>query len=452
MLLKTYAWGVVATFAILFLLGTVFSFNLIPIVSIDNGYDFKRLIVVGFIAISSLGLLAVRGVELVKVSTLTKILFSGFTCLAAYSALASKHPYWGMVEIANIGLLVVAFYVLSACMRAIEQDKLHCGVYAFSLLFSVLTFCKYILFLLFSYFDAQSFNIHGLLSGYVNVRFFNQLQVMLVPLLFLPFFCQGLTKFGRVSIVVIALHWTVLLQTEARGGILSLILALSVMLYFLSPDTRKKMVFTMLKSMLIGMSLWLVFIILIPYWLMEGSNFQIRTGSSGRIDLWLYVLKSIPEQPWLGFGPMSFTWAEGRPLPNAHPHNSVMQLLYEYGVVACIAVTAWVLSCVYRCLAGIQEAINDHSVPVTYAVLAGLIYSLISGVLVMPMAQFLLVFLLAIQVQFCTNSLRKIGLEGRVLLFAALTIIIYLLLSSYQNEELLPALFPRLWLNGLIGD
>ncbi|MCL1050564.1 O-antigen ligase family protein [Shewanella abyssi] len=451
MLLKTYAWGVIATFATLFLLGTVFSFHLIHIVGIDNEYDLKRLIVVGFIAISSLGLLGIRDVPLINVSTLTKTLFGLFICLATYSALASKHPYWGMVEIANIGMLVVAFYVLSACMRAIDRDKLHCGVYAFSLLFSVLTFCKYILFLLFSYFDAQSFNIHGLLSGYVNVRFFNQLQVMLVPLLFLPFALPILAKFKRVSLVFIALHWLVLLQTEARGAVLSLILALGAMSYFLPKDIRKSLIVASLKAMLLGGILWFVLIFLIPYWLMDSSNFQIRTGSSGRIDLWLFVLKSIPEQPWLGFGPMSFSWAEGRPLPNAHPHNSVMQLLYEYGVIVCMLFIAWAVNRFYNMMAYIRKSEVFVFVPIAFALLSALIYSLASGVLVMPMAQLLLVCLVAMQVQYSSPHYYKMGALSRGVLFFAVTAATVVLLVSYKNEALLPALFPRIWVNGLIS-
>jgi hypothetical protein len=451
MLMKTYAWGVLIAFVCIFILGTVFSLNLTHAVGIDSEYDVKRFLVIGFIWFASLGLYFVKDIEFLQLSIITKFSFTVFLVLAVCSTLTSQHVFWSMLEMVNIGLLMVAFYILASSMRAVSQDSLFIGVYVSALLFSVFTFTRYILFLIFSYFDAQSFDIHGLMNGYANIRFFNQLQVMIVPLLFISFFSQKLAKFRRVSIVVLALHWMVLLQTEARGAMLSLILAMSLMLYFLSADTRNKLVISMLQSVLIGICLWLIFIIAIPYWLMDSSNFQIRTGSSGRMDLWLYILKSIPERPWLGFGPMSFTWAEGRPLPNAHPHNSVMQLLYEYGVISCIALVTWAVSRVCTRLVHLKKVTDYSSIPVTYAVLSALIYSLASGVVVMPMAQLVLIFLVAMQVQYDTPNFYKIGPLFRMVLFLAVAAATFVLLATYKNEELLLPFVPRIWINGIIS-
>ena len=451
MSLKTYSWTVLILFVMCFMLSTVFSYNLIGVLEIGSEYDLKRLIAVGFIGIFSLGLLLVRDVYLPLVSRATQFITAGFICLAAYSALVSKHPYWGMVEIANIVLLIVAFYLLSACMRVIEQDKLLCFIYGFSLLFSLLTFYKYILFLLFSYLDAQSFNIHGLLLGYVNVRFFNQLQVMLLPLLFLPFVLPLLARFKKISIALIALHWLALLQTEARGAILSLVLALAVMALFLPKEIRNSIIEASLKSMLFGIILWFFLIFLIPTWLMDTTSFQIKTTSSGRIDLWLYVLHAIPERPWTGFGAMSFAWAEDKPLSNAHPHNSVMQLLYEYGLVVCVVITAWVVKGVYQQLATLQNVTHRQLIPIIYAAISALIYSLFSGVVVMPMAQLLLVVMLALSVQTLSFQHYKFTMLHRLLLFIFTVVVAYLVLGTYQSEELKAAFMPRIWFNGLIS-
>ncbi|MGX9461538.1 O-antigen ligase family protein [Shewanella sp. A14] len=336
-------------------------------------------------------------------------------------------------------------------MRSFDRDKVHFSIYACAVLFSIFTFVKYILFLIFSYADAQSFDIHGLISGYVNVRFFNQLQVMIMPVLFLPFFNSKLAKFKSISFIVISLHWAVLLQTSARGGLLSLILASSLITLFLSTDSRKQFIAILLKTLLVGISLWLVFIIIIPYWLMDSANLQIRTTSSGRIDLWCYILQSIPEHLWFGFGPMSFTWAEGKPLPHAHPHNAVMQLLYEYGVITCIAITTWVISRVYNRLVMLKQLKNVSIIPIVYAILAGLIYSLFSGVAVMPFAQVLFVFLLTMSMSYDESDAYKLGRLTRIGLFLLISAISCLLLATYKHQELLPAMFPRIWVNGLIS-
>lgn len=451
MQLRTYSWGVLIAFVCIFLLGTVFAFNFSSFVGVDNEYDLKRFLVIGFIWFASLGLCFVNNVEVVKLSRLTDVTLAVFFMLAIVSAFFSKHPFWGGVEIANTGMLIIAFYLFTLSMKSISRSTLSFVVYAAVLLFSVLTFTKYILFLCFSYVDEQSFDIHGLLTGYVNVRFFNQLQVMVTPLLFLPFFDQDLSKFRRVSTVFIALHWAVLLQTEARGVMLSLILGLGLLSCFIGKSERKGLILNMLKAVLFGICLWLVFIVIIPYWLMDSASFQIRTTSSGRLDLWLYVLKSMPEGLWLGFGPMSFTWAEGKPLPHAHPHNSVMQLLYEYGVISCIVCITWVLSRIYKRLRYLHQVNAVEVIPITYALLSGLCYSLFSGVVVMPLAQLLLVFVIAMQLQGNIFQFYKVGIWIKIVLFLVVSVMTLVLMNSYKNEELLPALFPRMWVNGLIS-
>lgn len=448
---ETYSKGVFFICACGFLLGTVFAGKFALLLGIDNEYDLKRFIVIGSIWLISFGLIFVRDVEFVQFSRVTKVFVTFFCVLAFCSSMNSKHFFWSMVELANIFLLASAFFIFTTSLIRIEQDKLFFGVYICFLLFSLFTFVKYILFLLFFYIDAQTFDIHGLISGYVNVRFFNQLQVMIIPLLFFPFIYPRLEGFKAISFVAISLHWTIFLQTEARGGVLSLVLASCIIMCFLYAGSRKQFLITSFQTMFVGILLWLVFIVIIPYWLLGNTSFQIRTTSSGRVDLWLYVLKLIPESLWLGFGPMSFAWAEGKPLPNAHPHNSVMQVLYEYGVVVCIAITAWVISRVYKRLVMLKQLENVAIVPIVYAVLAGLIYSLFSGVAVMPFAQVLFVFMVALLPQGKKEDFYQLNRRIQVLVFLLTSTFSTTLLLIYQHKQLLPALIPRVWVNGLIG-
>ncbi|WP_282109361.1 O-antigen ligase family protein [Shewanella algicola] len=451
--LDVYAKSVFLTSICFLLAGTLFATQLKHATLIDNEYDIKHWLVVSFVWLFSFLLCFVKDAELPKFSPVTKLFSCVFFVLAICSTFASKHPFWSLVEVSNIVLLINAFLIFTVSLRAINRDSLLFGGYSLFLLFSIFTFTKYILFLIFSYVDGLSFNIHGLISGYVNVRFFNQLQVMILPILFQPFFNSKLSKFESISFVVISLHWAVLLQTEARGGLLSLIFAACLIILFLSKDSRKKFTVALFKTILGGVFLWLVFIIIIPYWLMNSENLQLRTTSSGRVDLWLYVIKSISEHLWLGFGPMSFAWADGKPLPNAHPHNSIMQLLYEYGIITCVAITTWVISRAYKPLVMLKQLNNISMVPIVYAVLAGIIYSLFSGVAVMPFAQVLFVFMVAMLMLCGTpdTDTNKFGLLTRIGLFLLVSAASCLLIMTYGHPELKPAMFPRIWVNGLIS-
>lgn len=448
MTLSSYSWTVLIIFICVFLGGTVFASDFAYFTGVNNEYDLKRFIVLGFIWLASLGACFVKNIELLTFSRATIAVGLIFGILAIVSACFSLHPFWSMVELVNFGLLGVAFYLFAICARSVNRIALFSAIYAGALLFSIMTLVKYMLFLFFSYADSQSFDIHGLLSGYVNVRFFNQLQVMVMPLLLLAFFTENLAKFKRVTVAIVAMHWMVLLQTEARGAMLSLIFITVLLWWFVDVNARKRLMLTLFQTLFLGIGFWLIFIILIPYWLMETTTFQMRTGSSGRLDLWLYVLNAMPERLWLGFGPMSFTWAEGKPLPHAHPHNSIMQLLYEYGVISSVICIVWVLNRIYKRLGYLHQG-ND--IPIIYALLSGLCYSLFSGVVVMPFAQLMLVFVGAIQVQDGTRLSFKANLIVRIIFFLVVSTLILILSNTYKKEELLPALFPRVWVNGLLS-
>lgn len=378
-----------------------------------------------------------------------------FTCLFLISTLRSEHIYWSIVEVENIGLLIISFCLFIICFNSIDKDKLIFLVYIFALTFSILTFIQCIILLRSSYIHAQGFGIHGLISGYVNVRFFNQLQVMLIPLLLLPFYFLHLFKFRIISIIIMALHWMVILQSEARGSLISLIFV-AVLLYFILPrESRKNFSRPLLQSMLLGILLWLILIIAIPSWLIGHTDFKVRTGSSGRLDLWLYVIRTIPEHLWFGYGPMAFAWAPDKPLPHAHPHNAFMQLLYEYGVITTVLVSSGLLIWIYRKLRHLQKDMEPQNIVVMYSILSGIVYSMFSGVIVMPFSQLILTFLFAFISKSELKTCYKMTNFTRFLIFLYIVSISTLLFNSYQTQDLEgvypKTLYPRIWVNGVIN-
>ncbi|WP_264889219.1 O-antigen ligase family protein [Shewanella xiamenensis] len=308
----------------------------------------------------------------------------------------------------------------------------------------------------------------------MNVRFFNQLQVMLLPLLCLSFYIEPLKKYKRTAMLAFSVQWLILLQSEARGALLAIVLAAVVVYRFLPANLGKTFVLPMLKAVVFGTLLWLVLIIIIPLFIFDSPIWQLRTNSSGRIDMWIYILQMIPERIGLGYGPMSFAWAEARPLPNAHPHNALLQFLYEFGVVAFILLTSWSLITLWSILKrlkllgakssehlaknsqssldigshiGIEKDTTD--MVLAFALCAIWIYAMFDGVIVMPLSQASLVALLALN---CRHyQPRVIALPWNVVLMAVVIICGALLIDSLGDAELNPQLYPRLWLTGIIN-
>ena len=433
-----------AFLGLIFLIGTVWSPYVYPVtgLSLGNLYDLKRFLVLFAIGAAVVGAALIPSFHLIRLNRQVWWVLGVFFIGGSLSAMQSSQPYWGAVELANFGVLFAGFWLMASCVAVLERQTLFVGLYIVVLVFSLFAFAQFALNLTFFLLDTKPFDIHALISGFSNVRFFNQVQVMLWPLLLLPYFLPQLCGFQRISVWLAGFHWLVLFQSEARGAILALLVA-ALMAMLAGPADVKKTLKTILwRSVLTGLLLWLVFIQLLPWLLTDELGLNIRTSSSGRLDTWLYILKELPERWWLGYGPMSFVWAEGKPIPNAHAHNALMQILYEYGILVSLVV---IVAALYwlKALWDTRD-VDDANWVVRMSLLAGLGYSLISGVVVMPMAQLLLVSVVAV----CSGRLvwEKWAENSKFILVILTLANVVCLYHSYSPAGFDITQYPRIWL------
>ena len=444
----------------------------------DNAYDLKRILVIIFIVCSAIGLLWRSSIPIILPSPLTLWVVVSLFILGFISTIFSQHPFWSLLELANFFLLLCLFYILGVLITDIGRNLTLQYFFGFALFFSICIAVKFFLLLFFHALDANRPDVHSLVAGFMNVRFFNQLQVMLLPLLCLSFYIEPLKKYKRTAMLAFSVQWLILLQSEARGAFLAIVLAAVVVYRFLPANLGKTFVLPMLKAVVFGTLLWLVLIIIIPLFIFDSPIWQLRTNSSGRIDMWIYILQMIPERIGLGYGPMSFAWAEARPLPNAHPHNALLQFLYEFGVVAFILATSWSLITLWSKLKRLTllgeklgEKLSEHlaknsqcsldtsshigietdatDIVLVFALCAIWIYAMFDGVIVMPLSQALLVSLLALNCR--KYQPRVIALPWKVVLIAAVITCAALLIASLGDTALNQQLYPRLWLTGIIN-
>uniref|UniRef100_A0A5B8QS86 O-antigen ligase domain-containing protein n=2 Tax=Shewanella decolorationis TaxID=256839 RepID=A0A5B8QS86_9GAMM len=465
---------ILLTFFTLFFLGSVLSGYITGYLGVDNAYDLKRILVVLFIVCSAVGLLWRPSIPIIVTSPFTLWVVASLFILGLLSTLFSQHPFWSFVELANFLLLLCLFYVIGVLIADIGRTAALQYFFGFALFFSICIAVKFFLLLLFHALDDNRPDVHSLVAGFMNVRFFNQLQVMLLPLLCLSFYIEPLKKYKRTAMLAFSVQWLILLQSEARGALLAIVLAAVVVYRFLPANLGQAFIRPMLKAVVFGTLLWLALIIIIPLFIFDSPIWQLRTNSSGRIDMWIYILQAIPERIGLGYGPMSFAWAEARPLPNAHSHNALMQFLYEFGVVAFILLASWsliILWSILKRLTLLGEKPSEHlaknsqcsldtgshigidtdttDIVLVFALCAIWIYAMFDGVIVMPLSQALLVALLALN---CRHyQLRVIALPWKVVLMAAVITCGALLIASLGDTALNQQMYPRLWLTGIIN-
>ncbi len=454
-------------------MGSLLSGYLSGFAGLGNSYNLKRILVIVFVVVAMVLLSCRKSVPITILSPYTCWVVCVIFILGFISALNSKHPFWSLLELANFLLLFCLFYIVGVLIADIGKTVVLQYFFWFALFFSVCISVKFFLLLLFHAFDANRPDVHSLVAGFMNVRFFNQLQVMLMPLLCLSFYIEQLNKYKRAAMLAFSVLWLILLQSEARGALLAMVVAAFVVYSFLSADLRKAFIRPIMKAVTLGTLLWLVLIIIIPQFIFDSQIWQLRTNSSGRIDMWIYILQTIPEHVWLGHGPMSFAWAEARPLPNAHPHNALLQFLYEFGVFTFILLASWSvmkLRAILKTLtllgaklsdllavklqSGIDTNIDTNmdvtDIVLVFAICAVWIYAMFDGVIVMPLSQALLAALLALNCH--DNKVIELSIPWRIAAVAVVLVLGGVLVSSLADPELNQQMYPRLWLKGLVNN
>ncbi|MCG9738533.1 O-antigen ligase family protein [Shewanella insulae] len=439
----------------LLMFGTVFSPFLLEVVGFENYYDLKRFIVC-FLVCTLAGFFLLSKVEVVAICYKAKLFI--FFALTAFllSFMKSEHKYWSLVELSNYIVFFFIFLFSSSLFKCCEKERVLHGFVLSLMFFSFAFFVKYWLFLLFTVFDGRDFGIQDIVNGFFNVRFYNQIQVVMLPLLFVALTSEWFKRVKVVAFILISMHWAVLLQTEARGALLSVIFSFFPLLYISKISTEKRSLLTsFLWSILAGVFLWLVFIVSVKYFFVGGSGVDFGGGASGRLEIWLYILSVIKDNFWFGFGPMAYAWAEIKPLYNAHPHNLLFQIFYEYGFFGlCVIFSSILLFFIPWAFDERDERGGIDLFFVKHSIISALCYSMFSGVFVMPFSQLCFVLVMALYVCYSDNSRPSHFqfVRYRFLSFFILFVSVLLIISSYQDVGLKGDHVPRIWIRGLIAQ
>ena len=241
--------------------------------------------------------------------------------------------------------------------------------------------------------------------GFNNPRFFNQYQLWGLGLACLPILAYDLKKSVRLWLNVALICWWVILFYSASRGVLLAWLASMIITAF----TYRKLAYPLLRMQLIhaaaGFCAYCIFFMLIPFLihldLVAGEI--LRDTSSGRIELWKIALSITHKYPWFGAGPMSYPWFS--PV-NYHPHNSVLQLSAEWGLpatsiilsLAGYGIYCWLKRFSASKLQAESKLDSNFAIILLFTIVANAAYSLVDGVIVMPMSQVMMFTVIGIMI------------------------------------------------------
>ena len=379
------------------ILGSYFLFVIsIPLSSllfnIYADYDAKRVYLVCGQLLAGLCILCWRDIRLKIINfNLPYIWVSVFIGLGSLSAFISHHLGSAFLELFSfINLFLIALLVAGLVINVNKN-----GLVILVSLFSAFVLLIHAFLFVASYFSALisggTLDMSTLAPGFSNRRFLNQLQVWLMPLVALFFVVRSerVARYKSVAWLVLCLNMVILIFCEARGALLSLLVSWLLLLY-LFPQRLK--FFLKHTVYLLGLAIVLFFIM--SYSLPEpiiGSQGLFSTSTSFRLEIWAAVSGLIADNPMLGVGPMQYA-AISNEFSLSHPHNSVLQIAVEWGVPALIilsSVCVLGISAWFKMIAKTEDGeIKNYRIFLLCSLCAASVYSLFSGVIVMPLSQF----------------------------------------------------------------
>ncbi len=367
-------------------------------------YDNARLLQLGVLALVVLSLLlpAVRGAVAgawFALGKLPRVLIAVMIVGGALSAASSGAPHLGALEIALVAQLVLLFLFVGAAVRVLREKAesvLAVAIACGAALVSVKFWVTQVSFLL----EGKQFQWISPFLDFANVRFFSQYQAYALLLIPLAAALPGMSRTWRIVVCFIAANfWALQWMVGSRAVWLG---AMAGTIAVLALTRRGRIAWLGQQAMLVvsGALIYLLFSQLVasapgaaP---VPGVSAVVEFGSQSdtdRMAMTSISLKMLGEHPLLGIGPGQ--WGLNQALvKNAHPHNSPLQLLSEYGLLAGaagVALGTLLLLFAARALrAQTRQDANPVTASLCAALVMGLVDSLFSGNLIMPHSQILL--------------------------------------------------------------
>lgn len=366
---------------------------------------------------------AVRG--WLGLSRQTRVAAAVLVAGSLLSALISSAPAYSLRDWSLITLLLVVALPLGAILSS-RRAKVLETIALTLVLYAILV------------------GMDPLATGFAHPRFQGQALAVVVP----PVLFAGNLMLALMAAPALGLG----ILNGSRALMLTLVMV-SGAAWLLWPDRRRRMV-----PAVAGLAV-AILVVVIASSFGAASSLQEAVGrgtsSTGRIGMWLEASQRFLQVPLLGEGPGMLARSPGISGWAAHPHNSVLLIAAETGIVGLAAVAGLVVRGIRR-----LPALPVSRRPWALALISGGFHSLFSGTIVMPTSQTMLVLALALALPAAENDRggnsgageAAGGGTGWVLtLLGALTLGVLLATLFLPPAELTARLpGPRFFLRGII--
>lgn len=432
------------------------------------GYDDKRVLELLIICTSLLWAIS-NEVHLVSTDPhFSRYAFYMLIVLAGASTLQSPSHQHALLEVCVFAGLVYVCQLTATLWSQYRLALIQWMIYAI-LLGAVIYMVGFYTGYLASFIEAIPLIWPEPFFGFSNVRAFNQYQLWTLALVCLPLleFNIERSRTRRWIFAILGGWWALLFASASRGVLLAWLVAMLVTAWCYR-QIAWPLLRLQLASFITGLSLYGLLFHLLPSFLVGGilTSTVLRDQTNDRISLWKQAWSMIQTYPWLGVGPMHYAW-----YPNAiaaHPHNSILQLAAEWGLPATLLLLSLAVYGMFCWLQRfnpitLQATNNQHlAVVLFFTLIANACYSMVDGVIVMPLSQVMMAVILGLMLGlYNDNQLTKKTKHFNFIrrLFAAIVLIGLvwsvlpeLLPRLLGNEQMIPKGYqtvgPRFWQEG----
>ncbi|MGZ8257573.1 MAG: O-antigen ligase family protein [Methylotenera sp.] len=444
------------------------SLNIIPkSLIVTSFHDSQRLLELLLIGLVLLNSIAVRNRELYfSVSQTMRYALYVLIALAIASSYLAKSPRHAMIEISLFaGLTYLTLFVV----RLYHENNI--------LLIKRLTYAFWASILLYmvsfyvGYITATIFNTPvkwpAPLTGFSSIRSFNQYQLWTLGLITLPLLAFDFksTYTRRWLHLGLVCWWVLLFYSASRGALLAWFFGILI-----TAVIYRKSAWPFIRLQLIhitaGFFSYEILFQLIPR--LRGSALVtgtiMRDTTSDRIELWNNSINLIQDHPIFGVGAMHFAWYSQT---SAHPHNSVLQVMAEWGLpaallilaMACYGLLCWLKKFNANNLQADTRFNRNLAIVLFFTVITSAAYSLVDGVIVMPISQVMMFTFIGLMIGYYSDgqlaevkrkSLFRPFLASMVLITLVWSTLPEILQSATGSEKRFSmgytAIGPRFWL------
>ncbi len=343
-------------------------------------YDNKRFFIIFYLLVTALLILFSYSIRekiitsILKLSITSKILISialSFAVIANFTSL-----YWIKSQ-AVIAYTLMLFLTTTLLVGVVLQYvNLIFRLYVW---LTLSIFISVLLYHLIATWLGYVPNYRYIFS-FVNPRFINHVQIWLIlPLLYWAWTNKNSSNPWLFKIPIV-LHFSLLFALDARGAFIAGLCGIA--LWIILSDEKEEKIKWLLTLVILGLLVkWLLFTPL-PQLIVQGSwpdgQGVIRVSDSNRINLWSNAIAMITF-----FGNGGDTFACNNDVIAHTPHNSILLIAIEWGVIPAISYIVLLLHAFYR----VCKTANEETRVIGLTMLSGFAYSLISGPLNTPLSQ-----------------------------------------------------------------